>query len=316
MTVRRHGFTLVELLVVIAIIALLVSLLLPAVMSARESARKTQCQNNIRQIALAHHQYVGSWNVFPPGWVENLFPVDDGSGSAMVQMVAPFQVATFGEPVMYQAQPVVLQSPSDTRNRDVSQFWGWHASILPEMGQQNTQNLINYAIPYYQDRFTASNRQAMRFKMESYVCPSAALSMSPIAPNDFGYSNYIGSAGQRINDVDGDGNPDYEGGIFGQNSATQFRDISDGETNTVLLAESLVGFWGDGYNCCGSFSQGGGSQITYPGSGQTAFSFGSWHQNVIIVALGDASVRPMNVNMDRNVWRRLLVRNDGEQVQF
>lgn len=65
-TGRRRGFTLVELLVVIAIIAILVSLLLPAVNSAREAARRVQCQNNVRNLALAVLNYESNTQNLPP----------------------------------------------------------------------------------------------------------------------------------------------------------------------------------------------------------------------------------------------------------
>ena len=80
-TIRR-GFTVVELLTVIGIIAVLLGILLPAVQQARSAARKTQCANNLRQIALATHQYHEVHGVLPPGsLVLGLsFPVATGWG--------------------------------------------------------------------------------------------------------------------------------------------------------------------------------------------------------------------------------------------
>ena len=62
---RESGFTLVELLVVIAIIGILIGLLLPAVQAAREAARRMQCTNQIKQIALALHNYHDAHNSLP-----------------------------------------------------------------------------------------------------------------------------------------------------------------------------------------------------------------------------------------------------------
>lgn len=74
---KKHGFTLVELLVVVAIIGILIGMLLPAVQQIREAARRTQCLNNLAQLGLAMHNNEFSFGHLPPGVVDKTGPIQN-----------------------------------------------------------------------------------------------------------------------------------------------------------------------------------------------------------------------------------------------
>ncbi len=116
--IRRSGFTLVELLVVIAIIGVLVGLLLPAVQAAREAARRMQCQNNLKQIGLALHNYESAYRSLPWG-------AKGGHGFSWTTDILPFAEQSS----LWEAVPPVKNGPITLAERQ--QFIQIATTLVP-----------------------------------------------------------------------------------------------------------------------------------------------------------------------------------------
>lgn len=216
---RSPGFTLVELLVVITIIGILIALLLPAVQAAREAARRTGCTNNVKQLALALHNYHSISGSFPPGIV-------GGWGHS------------WGANIL----PQLEQKPlADTI------FWGdrgnWYDSDPVSLSLQNLARarISGFRCPSQSGSLSENWVISNRFKT-NYLCNAGSNVMiddfasSPTVDmsrsNGVVLANYCTNAWQTV----------------------QIGDIRDGTSNTLLVGEAIyAGNKADGCDFCHRF---------------------------------------------------------------
>jgi len=217
---RWPGFTLVELLVVIAIIGILVAMLLPAVQAAREAARRIQCTNQIKQLALAMHNYYSAQGRFPAGAYCEYDQCVNGA--------EPF--------------PHVEYSAGRAP---------WSVMLLPYVEQQERYDQFNFEAPFlgmfyganwqnWVSKTPTPNNIALQLTNNSlFQCPSNAASTADSFRSD--YCVIAGGGTDADAQCTGSGNQRhfFRNGIFWVNSATRMQEIQDGTAKTLLLGENV-----------------------------------------------------------------------------
>ena len=246
------GFTLVELLVVIAIIGILIALLLPAVQAAREAARRSQCNNNLKQIGLGLQNYADVNKAFPPDALWGMFTGTMFTGNAS----ATLPQKSYHYPWSVNILPFIEQKPLyDAINK---RYMIWNQSQQYGIGQVGGPIIPPSYYGYVQSQ-----------QIPPYRCPSDG---TFTGPNDLPFltmwTNYAGSQGVGFYGATvSSGNPGEtksaaplgNKGLFSFNEAASFGSIKDGTSNTIAVAEvtacsSAVQLTGTAGSTTGSYS--------------------------------------------------------------
>jgi prepilin-type N-terminal cleavage/methylation domain-containing protein/prepilin-type processing-associated H-X9-DG protein len=300
----RPGFTLIELLVVIAIIAILIGLLVPAVQKVRQAAARLQCQNNLKQIGLALHNFHDSYQRFPSGI---MVPIGSQSGA-----------------VLPSSCPRCQQPPIPGK-------WGsWLTWILPYVEQDNLFGQLDLNGREYGYCLGPNSWGATVVK--TYICPSDYVPKQTIQYGTyyFGVNSYFGNAGTIAWPVY---NASLNGVLY-YNSRVRITEITDGTSNTLLAGERYSkdpavqdaelsdwrGWAWTNYNSggdhLGDTSNLINSSAAVIGQDPRKCNFGSGHGAGANFVLCDGSVRFLTAtSLSSKVnFQRLSVINDGNVV--
>ncbi|HEX4609650.1 MAG TPA: DUF1559 domain-containing protein [Urbifossiella sp.] len=330
---RRRAFTLIELLVVIAIIAILIGLLLPAVQKVREAAARLKCQNNLKQLGIALHNYHAVNQVFPPG-----------------RAAYPLVVSAQGRLLQY------IEQDNIGRNVDVTQVPLYNSNaatypLTPGNYQASITPVKLFVCP--SDPMNGSNPNAF-----------AVTATGATSTTDRYYgTNYVTCIGSGDGATAAWGKYANSDGIFGQTPVSALS-VTDGLSNTAAFSESTLGTGAPDATgaptdaarqvltltgstttddaTCGGGASGGGVWSSMRGAkwinghyadanynhhlmpndpkwdcsnashnpGQAAAR--SFHTGGVNVLLGDGSVRFVANGIDANTWRFLSTRANGD----
>lgn len=328
---NRRGFTLIEILVVIAIMGTMVSLLLPAVQNARESARTLQCKNNLRQIALATEMFHEQHNAYPPARYQPRpgdFPLYDCGGvqTTWLVRILPFlEQGTLEERWSY-SRPYA-DHPNDVREQTIAIYTcPSRRSVETAVGtgllSRTTTTWLSLPcgckIPV-----TTTDSTEVSGAVGDYGGNHGDLSPGSYGlPTDFYYGgNGTGVIISSRARCDGETPLDWVDRIG-------HRDVYDGLSNTFLAGEMHVplgklrkspedAFIFNGDHVF-NFTRVGGPTVPIASdrgsTGNSLVGWGSWHTGICNFALCDGSVRSISTSMDTDLLGRLCNRSDGQVV--